>query len=540
MNDNPTYEELEQKNRELKRQLVEYKQLAAHFRCIFRAIPDATVFADTDRRISTINPSFVRKFGYEEEELLGRDTSIVYSSKEDYEEQGRIRFNLTVKEKLKPYKMDYRKKSGEIFPAEVVAATVKDDDGNAMGFLGILRDITERKQAEQELQESESNLKAAQKIAHVGSWDLDVVTGNLTWSDETYRIYGFEPQEFVPTYEKFLSILHPEDHERVQKHVDAALSGEVEYGIDFRFMRPDGKIGWIYCVGEVTRDAQGKPLRFLGTQIDITERKLAEEALQKAHSELEQRVRERTVELQKTHEQLLHVEKLSAIGNLSASIAHEFNNPLQGVMTVIKGVKRRSTLDEEDAKLMEMAVNECDRMKDLIKSLQDFNRPSSGRVAPMNIHATIDSLLLLSKKEYKTKGITVETNYAEDMPQIKAVADQIKQVLLNLFNNAAYACEGGGTVTINTEVVSKENIAIKIKDTGKGVKPEHMDKIFEPFFTSKPEIKGTGLGLSVSYGIIKKHGGRIEVESEPDKRTTFTITLPIAGVNSAEQVNPAG
>ncbi|MCK5404055.1 MAG: PAS domain S-box protein, partial [Desulfobulbaceae bacterium] len=117
MNDNPTYEELEQKNRELKRQLVEYKQLAAHFRCIFRAIPDATVFADTDRRISTINPSFVRKFGYEEEELLGRDTSIVYSSKEDYEEQGRIRFNLTVKEKLKPYKMDYRKKSGEIFPA---------------------------------------------------------------------------------------------------------------------------------------------------------------------------------------------------------------------------------------------------------------------------------------------------------------------------------------------------------------------------------------------------------------------------------------
>jgi len=140
-------------------------------------------------------------------------------------------------------------------------------------------EITKRKRAEQELRVSERNLKAAQKIARVGYWDWDVVTGNLTWSDETYRIYGFEPQEFVPTYEKFLSILHPEDHERVQKQVDAALSGEAEYNVDFRFVLPDGKIGWIYCNAEVTRDEQGKPLRFFGTQIAITERKRAAEAL---------------------------------------------------------------------------------------------------------------------------------------------------------------------------------------------------------------------------------------------------------------------
>lgn len=139
--------------------------------------------------------------------------------------------------------------------------------------------IAKRKRAEQELRESERNLKTAQKIAHVGSWDWDVVTGNLTWSDETYRIYGFEPQEFVPTYEKFLSVLHPDDHERAQKQVDAALSGEAEYNVDFRFVLPDGKIGWIFCNGEVTRDEQCKPLRFFGTQIDITERKRAEEAL---------------------------------------------------------------------------------------------------------------------------------------------------------------------------------------------------------------------------------------------------------------------
>ena len=296
-----------------------------------------------------------------------------------------------------------------------------------------------------------------------------------------------------------------------------ALKGEKIQDIEMVIApKEGGKPRVIRASGQPLYNLQGGKFGAVVSMHDITERNLAEEALKK------------------THEMLLHSEKLSAIGSLSASIAHEFNNPLQGVMTVIKGVQRRSTLDEEDAKLMEMAVNECDRMKDLIKSLQDFNRPSSGRVAPMNIHATIDSLLLLSKKEYKTKGITVETNYAEDMPQIKAVADQIKQVLLNLFNNAAYACEGGGAITINTEVVSKENITIKIKDTGKGINPEHMDQIFDPFFTTKPAIKGTGLGLSVSYGIIKKHGGRIDVESEPDKGTTFTIILPVEGLKKAK------
>ncbi len=264
----------------------------------------------------------------------------------------------------------------------------------------------------------------------------------------------------------------------------------------------------------------------LQKEIDIREQ--AEEALRKAHGELEQRVEERTEALQKTHNQLLHAGKLSAIGNLAASVAHEFNNPLQGVMNVIKGVQRRAHLGAGDQKLVDLAINECYRMRDLIKSLQDFNRPTAGRMAIVDIHAAIDSILLLSKTDHKNRGITVEKKYVDTMPRIMAVGDQIKQVILNLLNNAADACEGGGIIRISTEVHDKD-IVVHLQDNGKGIRTEDMEHIFEPFFTTKPEVKGTGLGLSVSYGIINKHGGTIAVTSKPGSGTTFTITLPING-----------
>ena len=151
----------------------------------------------------------------------------------------------------------------------------------------------------------------------------------------------------------------------------------------------------------------------------------------------------------------------------------------------------------------------------------------------MDIHAVLDNLLLLGKKEYSTRKIIIEKRYSENMPRIKAVADQLKQVFLNLFNNAADACDGGGTITIKTETLG-EKIVVRIHDTGTGITPEDKAHIFEPFFTTKPAIKGTGLGLSVSYGIIKGHGGEITVASEPGKGTTFSVTLPIEGGHNAE------
>jgi len=262
---------------------------------------------------------------------------------------------------------------------------------------------------------------------------------------------------------------------------------------------------------------------YLHYVFDNTEQQKDKEALKKAHEECERRVRERTSQLQKSHEQLLHSEKLAAVGTLSASIAHEFNNPLQSVMTIIKGIGQYVTLEKEEEELVELALQECSRMKNLIAGLKDFFQPTSGELTQVDIHTTLDAILLISKKDFQNRNVTIVRKYTDNIPLVIAVIDQLKQVFLNLLHNAAHACEGGGTITITTEAIGKKTFAVHFEDNGIGIGSANIPHIFEPFFTTKPELTGTGLGLSVSYGIIKKHGGHIEVKSESGKGSTLSL-----------------
>ncbi len=303
------------------------------------------------------------------------------------------------------------------------------------------------------------------------------------------------------------------------------MPGERLKNVEVEFMRFDDTLLYFILNMSPLHGSRNQLIGFIATLTDITELKQAKEQLLTLNEELEQRVEQRTLELQETQLKYLHSEKLSAIGQLSASIAHEFNNPLQGIMAILKGL-RRARLQEEHEEFLEIAISESERMKNLVRSLQDFNRPSSGKKTVIDIHASLDSLLLLCKFDFKQKKIRTRVNYDDQLPQILAIPDQIKQVFLNLLNNAADACREGGVITITTWHEEKR-IAVAIKDNGVGIKPENRDQIFQPFFTTKAEVKGTGLGLSVCYGIVKNHQGEIRIDSQPGEGSTFTVYLPV-------------
>lgn len=228
-----------------------------------------------------------------------------------------------------------------------------------------------------------------------------------------------------------------------------------------------------------------------------------------------------------TQLQLLHSEKLSALGRLSASIAHEFGNPLIGVRYLIEDLRKRPALSKEDRDLLGIGLEECDRMKHLIDDLQQLNRPSSGKRKRFNVHHAIDNVLLFQKKYLKSKKISIVKAYNHHHPDIMAVEDQIMQVLVNLTINAVDAMPAEGGVLTVTTGGDAEGVTISIQDTGIGILPEYKEHIFEPFFSTKAEAEGTGLGLSVSYGIVAGHGGRIDVLSKPGQGSTFTVTLPV-------------
>ncbi len=384
-----------------------------------------------------------------------------------------------------------------------------------------------------------------------GDFKMTFVSGNAL------RVLGYQPEEMVADPNFWFNHIHPDDIPTIFSSLAGVfVDGQRTY--EYRFLASDGRYIWMHDTLRLIRDAQDNPLEVIGSLTDITDRKLMEETLKKKGEEQQSLIRK----LQEAHDQLLQSEKMASIGQLAAGIAHEINNPvgfvnsnmgtLRNYVDTLFGVidgyeqaigagganaplgqriaqlKQQADLEflKEDATaLVTESIDGLKRVKDIVQSLKDFSHVGESDWQIADLHHGLDSTLNIVNNEIKYKAKVVK-EYDPTLPQIKCLASQLNQVFMNLLINAAHAIKETGAIRVRTGHES-DWVWIEVTDTGCGIPAENLHRVFEPFFTTKPVGSGTGLGLSLSYGIVKKHGGKIDVASETGKGTCFTVHLPV-------------
>ena len=373
------------------------------------------------------------------------------------------------------------------------------------------------RKSEASLRESESRLSQSQHIAHLGGWEWDINSGKLYWSDETYRIFGLEPQEIEESYEKFIEYIHPDDRELVQESIRKAVEENVPYNIDHRIALADGRERFVNEEGRVLFNESGQAVRMSGTVRDITEHK-------------------------KVEEQLFQSQKMEAIGTLVGGIAHDFNNTLAAIQGNLYLAKKK--MDEKDTLNTKLDNIEqlSEHAADMVQQLLTFARKDRVSTRPFSLTSFMTEGFKLSKNI-----IPESVNYSIDLCDEELIihgdATQLQQALMNLLNNARDAVRDTKQPRIvctlesfsvdadfqqgHPEIKGERVAHLVVKDNGCGISEDALAQIFVPFFTTKGVGEGTGLGLAMVYGSVQTHGGAIEVDSREGEGTAFHLYLPL-------------
>jgi PAS domain S-box-containing protein len=379
--------------------------------------------------------------------------------------------------------------------------------------LRLTEEIAERKRTEESLRHSQAQLADAQRIGRMGNWVQDFVTLRLTWSDEIYRIFGIEPQQFDGTQQAFFDRVHPDDRQDIVELARRVYRGEEPYDFEHRIVLPDGSERVVHEHAELVVDGRGRPLKLIGTVQDITERKRAQQIVE------EHRLR------------LIEASKMSALGEMAASIAHEINNPLNIISGSAEQLQRVLETPELGPdippRLAESIMRHVFRIKKIVHGLRNFTRDSSqDPFQETRTKVIIEDTIVLCQDRFRSHGITLSVADVPDELVVECRPTQLMEVLVNLLNNALHAVEEGTArnVAVTVEDVG-ESIVVDVTDSGPGVDPSIEERLFEPLVTTKQPGKGTGLGLSISKRIIESHHGTISY-ARVDGQTHFKISLP--------------
>jgi PAS domain S-box-containing protein len=407
-------------------------------------------------------------------------------------------------------------------------------------FVALLQDITERKRAEEQFRlvvESTPNA-----IVMVNA------EGNIVLvNPQTEKFFGYRREELVG---RPVEILVPErfrtEHSGYCTSFFAIPSARpMGAGRDLYGRRKDGSEFPVEVGLSPIQSSEG--LLVLSVIVDITERKRAEVALRQSHEELEKLVgelRAKDEEVRTATQQLWQAAKLASVGELAASIAHELNNPLATVSLRIESVLARTPVDDPRRRALEIIEQEAKRMGELVANLLQFSRRGAEQISRVDVRQELARAVELIHYHLRNRLITVTQEFAADTPTIYADQQKLRQVFLNLFTNASDAMPQGGTLTLRTAPTALPNgmpaVLIEVADTGVGIPAENLERIREPFFTTKEEGKGTGLGLAICRRVVQEHHGTIEIAGEVGQGTTVRIVLPVKSGSNVDQLGSAG
>jgi PAS domain S-box-containing protein len=417
------------------------------------------------------------------------------------------------------YELDYRiiHPGGEIRDLHVIGHPVLSLSGDLVEFVGTVMDITERKRAEGALRRSEAYLAEAQRLTHTGSWAYNIDTKVLIHSSEEYsRLFGFDPERGVPSFEKLVQRIHPEDRGPAMHEFESPSRKGTDFDAHFRIVHPDGTTKYVYGTGHPIFNASGDLVEFFGTVMDVTERKRAEEE------------RER---LREAQADLARVNRVTTMGELTASLAHEVNQPIGAAVTNASTCVRwlaGDTPNLEEARAAALrVVTDGRRAAEIISRVRQLFKKGSPERKLVEVNEVIREMIVILQGEAARHNIAVTTDLVEDLPQVMGDRVQLQQVMMNLIMNSIDAMKGvDGTreLAINSRLLKNQDILVSASDTGVGLPPQQADQIFNAFFTTK--LHGTGMGLRISGTIVESHGGRLWAEANSPRGARFHFTLP--------------
>src|ERR1700751_2336317 len=478
------------------------------------------------------NEAFLRIVGYNREDLISgrlRWTDLTPADWRDRDERAIAELEATGN--IQPYEKEFFRKDGVRVPVLKGSTFYEGSENEGVAFV---LDLSEQKRAEEALRRSEAYLAEAQKLSNTGSFGWNLSSGKIYWSQETFRIFGYDSLT-EPTLERVVDRTHPEDRAPVQAVIDRVLEDKKEFDVEHRLLMPDGAVKYLRVVGRLSKEDESGNFEFVGAVTDITERKHAEEALQKAQTEL------------------AHMSRVMTVGQLSASIAHEMNQPLSAIVTNANAGIRWLAADSPDLEEANQAIRRIirdgQRASAVVGRMHALFKKAPTTKEQLDINELIQEVLSLSQGEIKSNRISLRTRLADDLPWVMGDRIQFQQVILNLVLNAIQAMsgttEGPREMQVSSEKVSAKHsgykpegqeqgslanvkwshVLITVQDSGPGLDTQLVNRLFEAFYTTKPQ--GLGIGLTISRSIIEAHGGKLWAKAHTPPGAIFQFTLPI-------------